>query len=456
MGSATTAATRSNREGGSNVGSDMKGFEKTHTTEVKHHTLNPVFDQFSIPVQQLCGGEYDRPMIVKCFDWNASGAPALIGQFTTTLRTMVARPDHKFKLVNVDKQNSSHLYRHSGTIMVKAKIYSSLTEIERQADTSLAAQRTEYKEGRYKTPKWQSYFAYLSFGQLVRKAKASGSAAESPVSGAPKGGSSFGAAILSTRIKGGGSVMNFGGSGDRSATSTIKGPILVPTPPKEENKLRASQGEAKREQQTTSVTGGSANMSEHHRRQSLVNRGSESEDDMTTSSGTSTGTGGSGNSVNAGRAYAAQQREKETVTCSIRAEGLEKRSLFASPDPYLELSRWNGREWEKTDIKTDTQSGSRTPRWSPLIFKLKKLMADAGAEVDNPVLVTCWDSRGSGTPTLIGSCDTTLFTLRGANNLALPMMNMQTQKPAGIIVIESVKAVATVHRHTKSRTSRAK
>mgnify|MGYP001791729750 CR=1 FL=1 len=44
-----------------------------HKTEVVKNSLNPVWRELSIPVSELCNGNWDRPVRVECYDWDSDG-----------------------------------------------------------------------------------------------------------------------------------------------------------------------------------------------------------------------------------------------------------------------------------------------------------------------------------------------------------------------------------------------
>lgn len=61
-------------------------------TETIMNTLNPHWKPFVVPLQKLCNGDHDRPLMIECFDWNKRSAHEIIGRVQTTLRQL-ARPD---------------------------------------------------------------------------------------------------------------------------------------------------------------------------------------------------------------------------------------------------------------------------------------------------------------------------------------------------------------------------
>uniref|UniRef100_A0A6A7G4L2 Copine-3-like isoform X2 n=2 Tax=Hirondellea gigas TaxID=1518452 RepID=A0A6A7G4L2_9CRUS len=61
---------------------------KIHKTEVIKNNPNPTWKQISISSQQLCNGDYARPLLIKCFDWDRNSDPDLIGQCQCSVNDM--------------------------------------------------------------------------------------------------------------------------------------------------------------------------------------------------------------------------------------------------------------------------------------------------------------------------------------------------------------------------------
>ncbi|XP_078276856.1 copine-5-like isoform X5 [Rhinoraja longicauda] len=77
-------------------------FTICHKTEVVKNTLNPVWQQFCIPVRALCNGDYDRTIKVEVYDWDRDGSHDFIGEFTTSYREL-ARGQSQFNVYEADK-----------------------------------------------------------------------------------------------------------------------------------------------------------------------------------------------------------------------------------------------------------------------------------------------------------------------------------------------------------------
>jgi len=50
-------------------------------TEVIKKTLDPDWAMFSTSTQTLCNGDYKRPLLFECYDWNKGGKHDFIGYF---------------------------------------------------------------------------------------------------------------------------------------------------------------------------------------------------------------------------------------------------------------------------------------------------------------------------------------------------------------------------------------
>lgn len=88
-----------------------------HKTEVVKKTLNPSWRPFSLKVFTLCGGNFDRPLKVECYDWDSDGRHDFIGSFTTTLNELIecSRGRKSFECINEAKKHKKY-YKNSGII----------------------------------------------------------------------------------------------------------------------------------------------------------------------------------------------------------------------------------------------------------------------------------------------------------------------------------------------------
>jgi len=68
---------------------DSNKMVKVFSTEVLKNNRNPSWKPISIGVTALCNGDYDRPLVIKCQDWNKNGTSDLIGEMNTNLHELM-------------------------------------------------------------------------------------------------------------------------------------------------------------------------------------------------------------------------------------------------------------------------------------------------------------------------------------------------------------------------------
>jgi hypothetical protein len=61
---------------------------KLYESEVIKDTYTPVFKPFTLPVVSICNGDYDRPFLLRAFDWDGKEDFEYIGEAQTTLREL--------------------------------------------------------------------------------------------------------------------------------------------------------------------------------------------------------------------------------------------------------------------------------------------------------------------------------------------------------------------------------
>ncbi|KAL3314225.1 hypothetical protein Ciccas_007158, partial [Cichlidogyrus casuarinus] len=91
-------------------------------TEVIRNNLNPVWQPITIPTRQLCNGDYDRPIVITCHDWNKSGREDLIGETVITINSLRGGPKHErlcWPLVHPKKARRKS-YQHSGILFLNS------------------------------------------------------------------------------------------------------------------------------------------------------------------------------------------------------------------------------------------------------------------------------------------------------------------------------------------------
>ena len=91
-----------------------------HKTEVIKNTLNPTWKPFTLPLNQLCNGDYERKLKFEVTDWDSDGSHDYIGSFVTNMNSLKMAPVEKteFKCIN-EKKKSKSGYKHSGLLVMK-------------------------------------------------------------------------------------------------------------------------------------------------------------------------------------------------------------------------------------------------------------------------------------------------------------------------------------------------
>ncbi|KAJ5077291.1 copine [Anaeramoeba ignava] len=95
---------------------DGSSWIKSYQTEVIKSNLNPVWKSFSVSANDLCGGQYDRPIRIECLDWNRSGKPDLIGITQLSLPELDNSRTKIFDIIEPKKQKKKRSYKNSGTL----------------------------------------------------------------------------------------------------------------------------------------------------------------------------------------------------------------------------------------------------------------------------------------------------------------------------------------------------
>lgn len=84
-------------------------------TEYHKRTYNPDWKPMLIKVQQLCNGDYNRPIMIRCFDWNANDSPDFMGEIETSLdQLLLAERPMTFKRKNKPRKTY-------GTLVVRKR-----------------------------------------------------------------------------------------------------------------------------------------------------------------------------------------------------------------------------------------------------------------------------------------------------------------------------------------------
>ncbi|XP_070574485.1 copine-5-like isoform X2 [Ptychodera flava] len=96
-----------------------------YRTEIIKKTLNPSWKEFTIPVRMLCANNYDRKIIVNCWDWNKTSSDEYAGECEMTLASLKDGPGESnvYKITKPEKVDTDKNYDNSGSlVLVKCEI----------------------------------------------------------------------------------------------------------------------------------------------------------------------------------------------------------------------------------------------------------------------------------------------------------------------------------------------
>ncbi|XP_064406207.1 copine-9-like isoform X1 [Halichondria panicea] len=96
-------------------------FTEVYRSEPKLKTLDPIWPSFSMSIQRLCSGDWDRVIKFTVWDWNKSGDHDYIGSCTATLREIC--PERGGQVYNLavmnEEKKKKKKYTSSGTLNFK-------------------------------------------------------------------------------------------------------------------------------------------------------------------------------------------------------------------------------------------------------------------------------------------------------------------------------------------------
>ncbi|OMJ84218.1 hypothetical protein SteCoe_14705 [Stentor coeruleus] len=82
---------------------DSNTWTEVFKSEVIKDTTNPLWNQFSIPVQKLCNGDMKKPIKIECYDWDTIGSDELIGTAIVDLEHL-SQHGWRFELQTPEKK----------------------------------------------------------------------------------------------------------------------------------------------------------------------------------------------------------------------------------------------------------------------------------------------------------------------------------------------------------------
>jgi hypothetical protein len=88
-----------------------------HKTEVVKNSLNPVWKPITISLTQLANGDWDRPLRIELYDWDANSDADFIGQFDTSANALrAAAGGAGFPLINAELAKEGQEVRQLGRV----------------------------------------------------------------------------------------------------------------------------------------------------------------------------------------------------------------------------------------------------------------------------------------------------------------------------------------------------
>ncbi|KAJ6650061.1 Copine-8 [Pseudolycoriella hygida] len=135
---------------------------------------------------------------------------------------------------------------------------------------------------------------------------------------------------------------------------------------------------------------------------------------------------------------------KETIEMSFRASGLQKQCWLVSNDPFLVFSRSNEDGSFSVVLKSQIVKSTQNPKWTPLTIKGRTL---CNGDNDRTIKIDCYDNRSDGDHKLIGTCQTSLRTLKkgaGEDNQYRLRKNMKSKDFTGRLELIAIKVTEEV------------
>lgn len=139
---------------------------------------------------------------------------------------------------------------------------------------------------------------------------------------------------------------------------------------------------------------------------------------------------------------------KQIVTMQFEAENLTKLAWICSNDPFLVMSRSNEDGSYSVVLKTETAYWTQHPRWQPIVIRATTL---CNGDSDRNLKIDCYDSRRNGNHKLIGTCYTTLRSLKeSSESKHLNLINATKQRSnrsytnSGVLKLMSINIVEEI------------
>ena len=91
-----------------------------YKSEHVKNNQNPKWSPMQKTTTEVCNGDYDRELKIEVFDYDSDGGHDLIGDFTTSLRSLSTgvKNQTEYEVINLDKQRNKRKYQNSGVVSV--------------------------------------------------------------------------------------------------------------------------------------------------------------------------------------------------------------------------------------------------------------------------------------------------------------------------------------------------
>lgn len=129
---------------------------------------------------------------------------------------------------------------------------------------------------------------------------------------------------------------------------------------------------------------------------------------------------------------------KEIIQMTFQANRLEKQCWLIRNDPFLVFSRSNEDGTFSVVHKTEVVRSTQNPTWKPITIKGRTL---CNGDNDRTIKVDCFDSRSDGDHQLIGSCQTSLRSLKigvGEDNQYRLTKNKNSKDSKGTLELKRI------------------
>lgn len=130
---------------------------------------------------------------------------------------------------------------------------------------------------------------------------------------------------------------------------------------------------------------------------------------------------------------------KEIIQMTFQAIGLQKQCWLIRNDPFLVFSRSNEDGSFSVVLKSEVVNSTQNPKWKPLTIKGRTL---CNGDNDRTIKIDCYDNRSDGDHKLIGTCQTSLRTLKegvGTANQYRLRKNMKSKDYTGTLELVNIK-----------------